>query len=150
MPTLTMPDFSKIERPTGDDMPKLDELPTVDLTKVDIGKAVTDAATAVGLMQKRRSRWPFVLGAGVALAAAGWALMNMDMLRERLSGATTWVGDRIAAIRDTNEIDESVAFTAAEPAPADNDEPNGFGAPADMDGTTGEDMLALDEVTVRS
>jgi hypothetical protein len=150
MPTLTMPDFSKIQRPTLDDMPKLDDLPKVDISKADVGRAVADAATAVGLMQKRRARWPFVLGAGVALAAAGWAWMNMDMLRERLSGAATWVGDRIGAIRDTTEIDESVAFTAAEPAPADNDYPNGFGAPADMGAVTGDDVLALDEVTARS
>ena len=156
MPTLTIPDFSKIQRPTLADMPTLadlptlDDLPKVDVSKMDVGKAVAEAATAVGLMQKRRSRWPFVVGAGIALAVAGWAWMNAEMIRERVSGAGAWIGDRVGAIRENADLDESVAFTAAEPAPSATDYPNGFGAPADMDGTSGEDILALDEVTAKA
>ena len=151
MPTLTTPDLSKIERPTMNDLPKLDDLPKMDFSKLDIGKAVAEAATAVGLMQKPRSRWPFVLGAGIAVAVAGLACMNADMIRERVSGATGWIGDRVGMIRGDSDVeDESVAFPSAEPAPSVNDYPNGFGAPADMDGTTGDDIMALDEVTARS
>jgi hypothetical protein len=150
MPTLTIPDLSKIELPTLADMPKLDDLPKVDVSKMDVGKAVAEAATAVGLMQKPRSRWPFVVGAGIALAVAGWAWMNAEMIRERLSGAGAWIGDRVGAIRDNADNDESIAFTAAEPAPVVNDYPNGFGAPAEMHSTTGEDILALDEVTAKA
>lgn len=139
MPTLTLPDLSNIERPNLDDMPK-----------IDVAKTVAEAATAVGLVQKRPSRWPFVIGVGLALAVVSWAWLNGEMLRERLSGAAGWFGDRVGAIRSDRVPDESIAFTAAEPAPSANDYPNGFGAPADMDGATGDEVLALDEVAARS
>ena len=89
MPTLTAPDLKKIERPTIDlsDI----ELPKFDLPKVGVGEAVASAATAVGLMSKPRSRRPFVIGLGIAaaVAVAGWAWMNYEMLRERRS---VWFG----------------------------------------------------------
>ena len=105
MPTLTAPDLSKIERPNLE-MPDID-LSKFDLPKVDVGKAVAGAATAVGLMNKPRSRWPFVIGAGIAVAVAGWAWMNADMLRRRFSEAATAVSDRVATMRSGTDFDES-------------------------------------------
>src|SRR6188474_1098212 len=115
MPTLTAPDLSKLERPNVD-LPNVD-LSKIELPKLDVGKAVTDAATAVGLMQKPRARWPFLLGAAVAVATAGFVYMNASMIRERLSQARAWVGERFEAMNPS--IDEDVAFTAAEPKPID-------------------------------
>ena len=167
MPTLTAPDLSKLERPNVDlpsvDLSKLD-LPKLDLPKVDVGKAVTDAATAVGLMQKPRARWPFLLGAAVAVATAGFVYMNAAMIRERLSQARSWVGERIDAMNPS--IDEEVAFTAAEPKPIDEtdtfdlghptkgptkskDYPDGFGA-TEMAGTSGDVTPAWEKASSRS
>lgn len=149
MPTLTAPDLKKIERPTIDlsdlEMPKID-LPKVDLPKVDVREAAATAATALGLMSKRRSRWPFVLGLGIAVAVAGWAYMNYEMLRERASEAAAKVGDRLGMIR--SDVDEEVAFPSAHVAPSTNDYPDGFGA--DMASTTGEDATTFDTVSARS
>lgn len=138
MQTMTVPDLPSIERPSLDD-----------LSKVEIGKAVAGAATAVGLMPKRRSRWPFVLVAGVALAAAGWAWMNAEMLRRRASDARGWMSDQLALIRATGD-ERPAAFPSAEVAPSAGDDPNGFGAPADMDSTIGDEILTRDKVAARS
>ena len=169
MPTLTAPDLSKIERPNLE-MPDIDlskiDLPKVDLPKVDVGKAVAGAATAVGLMNKPRSRWPFVIGAGIAVAVAGWAWMNADMLRRRFSEAATAVTDRVATLRSGDDFDESVAFTSAEPKPIDDtdpfdsayqtngsngttDYPTGFGA-SDMAGTSGDLTSTKEKASSRS
>ena len=164
MPTLSAPDRPKFERPNLE-MPDID-LSKIDLPKVDVGKAVNDAATAVGLMRKQRARWPFVIGAGIAVAVAGWAWMNADMLRRRFSEATTAVSDRIATLRSDTDFDESVAFTAAEPKPIDEtdpfdvthktngssattDYPTGFGA-SDMAGTSGDLTSTKEKASSRS
>src|SRR3954453_13395080 len=160
MPTLTPPDLSKLERPSIE-MPDFD-LSKIELPKVDIGKAVTDAATSVGLISKRRSRWPFVIVAGIAVAVAGWAWMNADMIRSRASDAASMVRDRLGMMRSDMD-DESVAFPAAEPKPigstepfgsgvgtngstGTSDYPTGFGSTSDMAGTSG-DMTSTFEKT---
>ena len=151
MPTLTAPDLTKIERPKMD-MPDIDfskiDLSKIELPKMDVGKAVAGAATAVGLMERRRARWPYLLGAGVAIAAAGWAYMNAGMIRERLETLASWATEKVNSLYGATPNDESVAFPAADPAGAE-DYPNGFGAPADMASTSGEDILALDKVTAK-
>jgi hypothetical protein len=137
MPTLTAPDLSKLERPNVD-LPNVDltkiELPKFDLPKVDVGKAVTDAATAVGLMEKPRSRWPLLLGAAIAVATAGFLYMNAAMVRERLSQARAWVGERFDAMNPS--IDDDVAFTAAEPKPIDETDTFDLGGPTNAKGST--------------
>jgi hypothetical protein len=114
---LHLPEF---ERPSIDlkdmKMPKID-LSDIDMPKVDVGKAVLSAATAVGLAKPRRARWPYLVAAGVAVAAAGWVLMNVEAIRTRLSRAATWAGEQAGAMRSGGEFDEPVAFTAAETAP---------------------------------
>ena len=116
-PDLHLPEF---ERPNTDlkdmKLPKID-LSDIDMPKVDVGKAVLGAATAVGLAKPRRARWPYLVVAGVAVAAAGWALMNAEAIRTRLSRAATWANDQLAAIRSEDEFDKPVAFTAAPTAP---------------------------------
>ena len=66
---LHLPEF---ERPNIDlkdlKLPKID-LSDIDMPKVDVGKAVMGAATAVGLAKPRRARWPYLVVAGVAVAA---------------------------------------------------------------------------------
>ena len=166
MPTLTAPDLKKIERPTIDlsDI----ELPKFDLPKVGVGEAVASAATAVGLMSKPRSRRPFVIGLGIAaaVAVAGWAWMNYEMLRERATDMAAKVGDRLGMMR--TDTDDSVAFTSAEPKPIDatdpfdssrtiagssagsKDYPDGFGKSADMAGTTGDEIPAREKASTHS
>ena len=110
---LHLPEF---ERPSIDlkdmKMPKID-LSDIDMPKVDVGKAVLSAATAVGLAKPRRARWPYLVVAGVAVAVAGWALMNAEAIRTRLSRAATWANEQLGAMRSGDEFDEPVAFTAA-------------------------------------
>ncbi|MFL5673972.1 MAG: hypothetical protein ACJ779_03110 [Chloroflexota bacterium] len=145
MPSLTAP--KKIERPTIDlsDI----ELPKIDLPKVDVGEAVASAATAVGLMKKRRSRWPFILGLGICVAVAGWAWMNFESLRTRASGVATKVSARVNTMR--SGTDDTYAFPAADPKPIEStgsyesgsngsgsDYPEGFGGGSDMAGTSGD------------
>ena len=83
---LHLPEF---ERPSIDlkdmKLPKID-LSDIDMPKVDVGKAVLSAATAVGLAKPRRPRWPYLVVAGVAVAVAGWALMNAEAIRTRRAG----------------------------------------------------------------
>jgi hypothetical protein len=145
MPTLTLPVLKKVERPTVDlsDI----ELPKIDMPKVDVGDAVATAATAVGLMKKRRSRLPFVLGLGIAVALAGWAWMNYEMLRQRATDMAGKVGDRLGMIR--SGTDDDVAFPSAQVAPSTTEYPEGFGA-TDMASTTGEDTTTFDTVSARS
>jgi len=150
MPTLTVPVFKKVERPTIElsdiELPKID-IPKIDIPKVDVADAVASAASAVGLMRKRRSRWPYVVGLGIAVAVVGWAWMNYAMLRERASGVAARVGDRLGMIR--SGTDEEVAFPSARVAPSTNDYPEGFGA-TDMASTTGEETPSFDTVSARS
>ena len=116
-PDLHLPEF---ERPSIDlkdmKLPKID-LSDIDMPKVDVGKAVLGAATAVGLAKPRRARWPYLVVAGVAVAAAGWALMNAGAIRTRLSRAATWANEQVGAMRSGGEFEEPVAFTAAPTAP---------------------------------
>src|SRR3954467_15040625 len=114
MPSLTAP--KKIERPTIDlsDI----ELPKIDLPKVDVGEAVASAAKAVGLMKKRRSRWPFILGLGICVAVAGWAWMNFESLRTRASGVATKMSARVNTMR--SGTDDTYAFPAADPKPVES------------------------------
>ena len=96
---LRRPDFErpKLEMPEFE-MPKID-LSNVEIPKVDVGKAIADAATAVGLSKPRRSRWPFVIGAGIIVAVAGWTAMNSSTVRDRLSQAKSWISERVADMR---------------------------------------------------
>ena len=163
MPTLSAPDLPKIERPNLE-MPDID-LSKFEMPKVDVGKAVSDAATSIGLMRKQRARWPFIVGAGIAVAVAGWAWMNADMLRRRFSEAANAVGERVASMRSGTDYDDSVAFPSAEPKPIDDsdpfdsayktngssstsDYPTGFGS--EMAGTSGDTSSTKEKASSHS
>jgi len=119
-------------------------LPKIDgSTVTDLQTAVRDVATDVGLVERRRARWPFVVGAAVVVAGAGLAVMNADAIRERLERARTWLMERMNSMGATERPTEPVAFTAAEPKPIEeppyemgsdlpaDDYPTGLGTPTD-------------------
>jgi len=117
LPEVHLPEF---ERPSIDlkdmKLPKVD-LSSIEMPKVDVGKAVKDAAVSVGLVKESRSRWPYLIGAGVALAVTGFILLNASAVRDRLSAAATrasaWVND----MRGGDRYRDAMAFPAAETAP---------------------------------
>ena len=148
-PALDMPDV---------DLPRIDllkfDLSTFEVPKVDVGKAIAEAATAVGLVKPRRSRWPFVFGAGVLVAVAGWTVMNSAAIRERLSRARAWISDQVGAMQAEDFDQDPVAFTAAETkaieepmhAPVSGsttaDYPEGLGASTESMATNGRSTAA--------
>src|SRR3954453_9294638 len=93
LPKVEVP---KVELPKVE-LPKV-ELPEIAIPKVDVGKAVLGVATAAGLVKRRRSRWPYLLGVGVVIAVAAWAVTNAAV-RERLSQAMTAISERMQAMR---------------------------------------------------
>ena len=147
------PDFErpKLELPEFE-MPKID-LSNVEIPKVDVAKTIADAATAVGLTKPRRSRWPFVIGAGIVVAVAGLAALNSATVRDRLSQAKSWITERVSDMR-SGDYEEPVAFTAAETKPIEDsidavvsdpmspDYPDGFGASKESLKTNGRSTAA--------
>lgn len=138
-------------------MPEV-EMPKIDLTefefpKVDVGKALAEAATAAGLTKRPRSRWPFILGAGLIVVAGGLVAMNNAAIRERLSRAKAWIGEQVGAISDEVEA-ESFDLAGAtndrldEPAAAlvsavtDTDPAEDFGASTGALATNGRSTAA--------
>lgn len=153
------PDLSKIERPNIE-MPDID-LSRIDFPRIDIAKAVVGAASAVGLVRPRRSRWPFVLGAGIIVGLTGWALMNLTAIRERLDRAALRARGLIDEMRAEREGMDPVAFTAAATAPIDpgpyveaesaaNDYPEGLGAATDKTDAAGDGIPAFEEAGARA
>ena len=112
---LHLPEF---ERPSIDlkdmKLPKID-LSDIDMPKVDVGKAVLGAATAVGLAKRRRARWPYLVVAGVAVAAAGWALMNAEAIRTRLGRAAELIADQRGLVAVDRPL---VALDSVAPRPS--------------------------------
>jgi hypothetical protein len=94
---IQVPDLSKIERPSIE-MPEID-LSKVELPRVDVGKAVADAAVAMGIARRSRPRWPFLLGAAVIAGLTAWALMHSASVRDRLSGASRTARQRFDEMR---------------------------------------------------
>jgi hypothetical protein len=153
LPDIKVPDIDRLKAELSDiDLSKV-ELPKVDLSevevpKVDVAKAIAGAATAVGLARPRRSRWPFILVGGIAVAVTGWALMNSQAIRERIGRARSWLDDRLNTVGN-RALDEPVAFTEAPTAPLDQpsidsvtgpmgaDYPQGLGAATESRGTNG-------------
>ena len=110
-----VPDLTTIERP---------ELAMPD---IDLGKAVTGVAVAVGLARPARPRWPYVL-AGAALVALGsWLIaLNRKAVQERIAQAV----DASRARMTNHDLahGEAVAFPAAETAPIEPSMTNGTGS----------------------
>jgi hypothetical protein len=131
---IEMPDLSKIE------------LPKVDLSKIDIPKAVA-TASLIG-RKAPRSRWPFVLGGFVAVAALTAAALSQPTVRARLQEIVRTVRMRMderraemdARRQGAHAFDAAVAVpvqpsayaddapTSGSPFDGGEDLPQGFGA----------------------
>ena len=142
-PTLDLPEFT---------VPKTDfTMPKFEMPDIDVPKAFTAAATAVGLVKPARPRWPYALGAGLLLAAgAAIIALNWESIRARLSAGVAMAQEQIAQMRSERNDDEPVAFTAAETAsqrPSETtgdtgaDYPDGLGTKG-ANGTSTEDATA--------
>ena len=93
-----------------------------------------------GWPKRPRSRWPFALGAMLVVTAAGLAVMNADLIGERIRQARRWIVGRFDGMSTGLMQDEPAAFTAAEPMPIEPpafdpmptsqpaDYPDGFGS----------------------
>jgi len=96
--------------------------PQVDLSSIDVGKAVRGAAAAAHIGRRRhRPRWPLAIGGLIVAALASWAMLKNDALRTRLADAVGTIRDRISTMKrsmyDQDEIDAPIAFARAETAP---------------------------------
>ena len=96
--------------------------PLLDLSSIDVGKAVRGAAAAAHIGRRRhRPRWPLAIGGLIVAALASWALLKNDGLRTRLADAVGTIRDRISTMKrsrfDQNEIDAPIAFDRAPTAP---------------------------------
>jgi hypothetical protein len=192
LPELRLPEISRegIARGLSDmhapEMPKLErpniEMPDIDVSMSDftksVGKAVTGAAVAVGLVRRpSRPRWPFLVGAAVIAGLTAWALMHSTTFRDRLDRAARTARVRMDEMREAREthddMDEmdTVAFTAAETMPIDdsflengkadvagaldaadataNDYPEGLGATTDLMGAAEDGTPAFEATRTR-
>lgn len=130
IPELRLPEMSRddIARVMGDarkdlgeirrdlDQMRRDiELPKVDLSKIEVPKAVTAAAVSAGIVQKKPSRWPFALGAIVTVAVVGVALLRSPALTDRLRELAGQVRDKVDGMRGHDQHIDPYAFDAAVP-----------------------------------
>lgn len=121
-------------------LPDLD-LPRFDPPKVDMPEVFANAMNAAGIRRSSPRRWPFALAGIVVAGVAGWAVLNNEAIRSRLTEAVQSVRQRFAAMRSPNDNLESIAFPAAETMPIEPspvaeyetpeaaDYPAGLGAP---------------------
>lgn len=113
------------------------ELPDVDLSRLDVSKAVTSAAQSAGLMKRRRSRAPFVIGGLVTLGLLIWAALRSPTVQERVRTVAHDARERIDAMRTPGTPGESEprAFDAADTMPVEgsafSDAPIGAESPFD-------------------
>jgi hypothetical protein len=152
-------DLSRLERPRID-LPEAVsrfEWPKIDLSSVDVGKAMAGAAAAAHIGRRaHRRRWPLVGGLIVA-GLAGWAIMSNEALRDRLARGARAIREGISAVRsnwhDRLEIDRDhpIAFPAAETASieaspfADGTTIDATGYPAGLGSNNGNGIAALEE-----
>jgi hypothetical protein len=143
--TLRRPDVHLPEIDISSFDPSNLRLPKVDgPTVADIQTAVRDVAADVGLAERRRARWPFVVGTAALVVGASLAVMNADAIRERFERARSWLMERMDSMGSAQPSPEPVAFTAAEPKPIEepphemgsdlsmDDYPEGLGTPTDQ------------------
>ena len=124
------------------DLPKLD-LSEIQIPKVDVGKAIADAATAAGLATRKRSRWPYILGAGLVVALVGLAAMNSAAVRDRYSRAKSWITDQVGALPAVDDVQEQADVILPNvDVPAGADLPDGLEHATEMLATNGRSATA--------
>lgn len=136
------------------------EWPTIDLSSVDVGKAVTEAAQAAHIVRRpHRSRWPLAVGGFVVASLTGWVVLSNAAFRARLAQGAGVIRERISALWSGGsgalEVDrnEPVAFPAAETAPIEStslrdDSPgNGAAYPPGLGSNNGDGILATSTVS---
>lgn len=115
LPRFEAPDIDVAKALSALDLGKLGDAPRA------AGKAIAEAASDLQLRPRPR-RWPRRMAAVglIAAALAAWALTN-EVLRARLAAAITSVRERamswLTAVRGEVDLQEPVAFTAAETEP---------------------------------
>lgn len=119
-------DVSRLELPRID-LPEAVsgfEWPKIDLSSVDVGKAVAGAAAAAHIGRRaHRPRWPLAVGGLIVAGLTGWVILSNEALRAQLAGWADAIRERISALRSSRhgrrEIDRDhpIAFSAAETAP---------------------------------
>lgn len=127
LPEFGLPelDLAKVEMPkielTKVDLPKL-ELTKVDLSRIDVAKALGMVAQAAGIVRRRRSRLPLVIGGLVVVGVIGAAVATSPMVRPRLQSLGGRVRERVGTWRAAR----------TEPASSEASEPRAFDAAVAM------------------
>jgi hypothetical protein len=110
-------DLSEIELPRMD-LSRL-ELPRIDLPAIDLPQALTAAAQATGLVARRRSRTPWIVGGGlIALATIGIAVAMSPPVRPRLAALAGRARQRLderRGLRRDESIDAKAMPTIDDP-----------------------------------
>ena len=146
LPDVDLPRFERPRIDLPEAISKF-EWPKIDLSSVDVGKAMAGAAAAAHIGRRaRRPRWPLVVGGLIVAGLAGWAFLSNEALRARLARWAGVIRERISAVRsdryDRLEIDRDhpIAFPAAETAPID-----ATGYPAGLGSNNGDGIPAFEE-----
>jgi hypothetical protein len=128
---MHMPEFdlSRIDRPKMPDR----------MAKVDLGKAVAGVVAMTPFRPKRsRPRWPLAVGGIVVAGVVTAAVLSNRAIRDRIANAIEALRARIAAMRQDDmlevDVDDPVAFTAADTAMIDEPLPYADGTTADVTG----------------
>ena len=112
MPEMTRDDIAKAlgeaRKELGDVRKELGEMRhDIDLSKIDVPKAVSDAATSVGqtvgLVKRPRSRLPFIAGALVTIGLVGWAVRSSPSLKSRIQDVVQFGRERMDAMRASDD-----------------------------------------------
>ena len=134
-------------------MPDLD-LSKIELPRVDVGKAVTGAAVAMGIARPSRPRLPFLVGAAVIAGLTAWALMHSTSVRERLDRAAGMIRGRIEEMREDGSSTDDGSFDIAEALDAAgvtaNEYPEGLAATTDMMAAAEDGIPAFEESASRA
>jgi hypothetical protein len=172
MPELHLPEIDRAEiaRSLSEmhlpefDLPKIERPKMPDrMSKVDLGKAVAGVVAMTPFRPKpARSRWPVAVGGLIIAGVATAVVLSNRALRDRLAAAVDALRTRLMAMRQGADegleidVDEPVAFQAAETTPIDpptyadattaevTGYPDGLGADARVNGAP-----TLEETGVR-
>jgi len=125
---MRMPDVDLPDSVTKRDWPK------VEMPDLDLGKAVAGVAAAAHIGRRSRARWPFAVGGLILAGLATAAILSNETIRTKISEGVEAVRERISAMRAGGsdeldiDLDDPVAFDAAETAPITETSPYSEGS----------------------